>query len=115
MPPKIPEALKMDKSNLVKSLQENLQLIYRQSVDADKQLTQLREIDKAKFGTVFADQHFRTKADTFLPYVEELAADLLAIQEAEGEQYKKLAPYLVIKIELVFKTLSAFKAGLKEL
>ncbi|HEY7866642.1 MAG TPA: hypothetical protein VIC51_11630 [Psychromonas sp.] len=104
----------MNKENLIKQLQENIKIIYHRAVDADKQLEQLRLQKKAGFAQIFTnDSAFKNHATTFLPYVEELAADLQAIQTDDNEHYKTLIPAIVVKIELLFKTLKAFKDNLK--
>ncbi|WP_019617109.1 hypothetical protein [Psychromonas ossibalaenae] len=105
----------MSKENVVKQLQENVKIIYHKAVDADKQLEILRQKDKASFAQVFsADSAFKNHSSTFLPYVEELAADLQEIQTDNEDHYKTLLPAIVVKIELLFKTLSSFKVNLKD-
>ena len=104
----------MSKETVLKHLQENVKIIYHKAVDADKKLMLLREQKKASFAQIFsADTAFKNHADTFLPYVEELAADLQEIQTDNEEHYKTLIPVIMIKIELLFKMLSAF-VNLKE-
>lgn len=105
----------MSKESVLIQLQENVKIIYHKAVDADKMLAQLREQKKAGFSQIFAaDTAFNKHSDTFLPYVEELAADLQAIQTDDEEHYKKLLPNIVVKIELLFKMLNSFKANLAE-
>lgn len=104
----------MNKENVIKQLQDNIKIIYHRAIDADKQLELLREQKKAEFAQIFTnDSAFNNHSTTFLPYVEELAADLQAIQTDDDEHYKTLIPALVVKIELLFKTLKAFKDNLK--
>ena len=104
----------MSKEHVLEQLQENLKIIYHKAVDADKQLELLRQQKKAGFAQIFsADSAFKNHANTFLPYVEELAADLQEIQVDNEEHYKTLLPAIVIKIELLLKMLNAFKANLK--
>ncbi|MCP4322587.1 MAG: hypothetical protein GY951_18245 [Psychromonas sp.] len=105
----------MSKESVLIQLQENVKIIYHKAVDADKQLATLREQKKATFSQVFAsDSAFKNHSDTFLPYVEELAADLQEIQTDDEEHYKKLLPNIVVKIELLFKMLSSLKSNLKD-
>lgn len=105
----------MSQESVIKQLQENLKIIYHKAVDADKQLQLLREQKKASFAQIFAaDSAFTNHADTFLPYVEELAADLQAIQTDNEEHYKTQLPAIVVKIELLFKMLASFKTNLKD-
>ena len=104
----------MSKETVLKHLQENVKIIYHKAVDADKQLEQLRADKKAGFAQIFtADSAFKNHSDTFLPYVEELAADLQEIQTDDEDHYKKLLPNIVVKIELLFKMLATFKSNLK--
>ena len=100
----------MPKQSIVEQLQENIKIIYHKAVDADKHLIAMRSQRKAGFSQVFSDDTiFRQHASTFLPYVEELAADLQTI-ETEGESsYQKRLPEIVLKIELLFKTLNSLK------
>lgn len=102
----------MPKQRVVKQLQENIKIIYHKAVDADKQLQVLREQKKAAFEQIFsAETIFQNHANTFLPYVEELAADLQAIETAADDKYQQLLPEIVIKIELLFKMLNSLKAS----
>jgi len=105
----------MSKESVLLQLQENVKIIYHKAVDADKLLADLREQKKATFSQVFAsDSAFKNHSDTFLPYVEELAADLQEIQTDDEDHYKKLLPSIVVKIELLFKMLGSLKANLTE-
>lgn len=105
----------MSKENVLKQLQENLKIIYHKAVDADKQLELLRQQKKAGFAQIFTgDSAFKNHSTTFLPYVEELAADLQEIQTDNEDHYKTLLPAIVVKIELLFKTLNSFKNNLKD-
>ncbi|MFO6423748.1 hypothetical protein [Motilimonas sp. KMU-193] len=105
----------MTHEQILNSLKENIQLIYRQSVDADQAIASLKEQDKAKFSAIFGDNTpFRTRSPLFLVHVEELAADLLALQQSnDDDDFKRTLAELVKKIEMMFKTLQAFKQGLK--
>ena len=104
----------MSKETVLKHLQENVKAVYHKAVDADKMIEQLRENEKAGFKQIFsADTPFRNHSDTFLPYVEELAADLQEIETDDEEHYKKRLPSIVLKIELLFKMLLTFKSNLK--
>ncbi|PKF61239.1 hypothetical protein CW745_11440 [Psychromonas sp. psych-6C06] len=104
----------MSKETVLKHLQENVKIIYHKAVDADKQIALLRENKKATFKQIFAaDTAFTNHSDTFLPYVEELAADLQAIQTDDEDHYQTLLPNIVVKIELLFKMLNSFKSNLK--
>lgn len=88
---------------------ENISIILKKSLVADATLSDLREKNKAAFKAVFtADAGFKSKADTFQPYVEEVADDLLQWQ-ASKEQALLIA--LVKKIEKLFSVLNNFEAS----
>ncbi|MCE0557062.1 MULTISPECIES: hypothetical protein [unclassified Motilimonas] len=105
----------MTHEQILNSIKENIQLIYRQSVDADQSIEALKEQDKAKFTAIFGDNTpFTTRSALFLVHVEELAADLLALQQSRSDaEFERDLPRLVKKIELMFKTLQGFKQGLR--
>jgi len=104
----------MSKENVLIQLQDNVKIIYHKAVDADKQLALLREQKQASFAQIFSDDSvFKNHSTTFLPYVEELAADLQEIQTDNEAHYKTLLPAIVLKIELLLKMLNAFKDNLK--
>jgi len=104
----------MSKESVQAQLQENIKIIYHRAVDADQALMELRKQKNAAFVHIFAnDTPFTNHSDTFLPYVEELAADLQAIQTDNEDHYKNQLPAIIVKIELLFKTLNAFKDNLK--
>lgn len=106
----------MSKTKVLKQLQENIKIIYHASVDADRMLIELRKDNKAGFNKIFSEETaFRTQATTFLPYVEELAEDLQEIQTDDSDDhYKTLLPSMIVKIELLFKTIETLKANLKD-
>lgn len=115
MTPLITWRIIMTHEQILRRLKENIQLVYRQSVDADHSIEALRKDDKAKFSAIFGDSTpFTTRSNLFLPYVEELAADLLAVQQASDDKaFEQALAGLVKKIELMFSTLGAFKTNLK--
>lgn len=86
---------------------ENISVILKKSLTADATLADLREQKKAAFKAVFSkDSAFDTSADTFQPYVEELANDLLQWQESKDND---LLVILVKKIEQLFTVLANFE------
>jgi len=87
---------------------ENISIILKRSLSADATLTDLREQKKASFEAVFTkDAGFNCAANTFQPYVEEIADDLLRWQ-ADKKQQQLLIP-LVKKIEQLFTVLAGFE------
>lgn len=86
---------------------DNISIILKKSLVADATLTDLREKNKAGFKAVFTkDAGFVCSADTFQPYVEEVADDLLKWQ-ASKDQASLVA--LVKKIEQLFKVLNTLE------
>lgn len=96
--------------SIIQTLSDNVQVIYRKSIDADQIISRLQQDGKGKFSAVFAkDAGFKTDSRLFKPYVEELGADVLALEGQSEEQIKQALPLIVKKIELMLKTLSQFQ------
>jgi hypothetical protein len=95
---------------IIEKLSENLQLIYRKSIDADVAISQLRNDGKGKFTAIFpADSGFNHQGKFFKPYVEELAADINKISELDEEKQKSALTKIVKKMELLLSTLGQFQ------
>lgn len=104
----------MPHSQLFAALTENIRLIYRQSIDADKAIDDLRQQDMAKFSAIFDEQQgFKTKANRFTPYAEELGKDLVELQQASSDEVPNMVQPLVGKIEIQLQLLQVFKSNLK--
>ena len=87
---------------------ENISVILKKALTADATLADLRENKKASFESVFKKEAcFICSANTFQPYVEEVADDLLQWQ-ANKEQQMLLIP-LVKKLEQLFTVLAGFE------
>ena len=81
----------------------------KKSLAADATLAQLREEKKAGFAAIFkADAGFKCSANTFQPYVEEIADDLLVWQESQNQE---LLISLVKRIEQLFTVLKNFESS----
>jgi hypothetical protein len=94
-------------ANVNQQLVENISIILKKSLTADATLADLREKKMAKFGAIFTkDAGFRSDADTFQPYVEEIADDLLKWQQSQDQA---LLISLVKRIEQLFSVLSDFE------
>jgi primosomal protein N'' len=94
---------------LNKQLVENILLILKKSLAADATLADLREKKQAKFVAIFKqDSIFSCTADTFQPYVQEVADDYMQWQQTQD---KPLLIAMVKKIELLFKVLNEFEAS----
>jgi hypothetical protein len=95
---------------IIQSLSENVQLIYRKSIDADQVISRLQHDGKGKFSAIFAkDAGFTTNSRLFKPYVEELANEVLALEKIAQDELKEQLPSIVKKIELMLKTLNQFQ------
>ncbi|NQY50101.1 MAG: hypothetical protein HRT50_13555 [Colwellia sp.] len=86
---------------------ENISVILKRSLTADATLANLREQKKASFKAIFtAEARFKSTANTFQPYIEEIADDLLKWQESK-DQGQLIA--LVKKIEQLYTVLANFE------
>ncbi|MCE9679832.1 prephenate dehydrogenase [Shewanella sp. AS1] len=103
----------MPHSQLTEQLKQNLQLAYRQAIDADAKLDELKKAGHAKFSTIFTqDEGFSTRSNRFTPYVQELAEEMTQLPTEQTA----LAPTLekfVRKLGVVLQTLHAFKTQAK--
>lgn len=96
--------------NVHKQLIDNISIILKKSLAADATLTKLRENKQASFAAIFSnDAGFKCSANTFQPYVEELANDLIFWQKTSDQQ---ALIELVKKIEQLFTVLSQFEQKL---
>jgi len=93
--------------NVNQQLLDNISLILKRSLAADATLKTLREKKQAGFEAVFTkDAGFTSSANTFQPYVEEVADDFMAWQKSKDQT---LLITLVKKIEQLFKVLGNFE------
>ena len=95
---------------VINKLKENLQIIYRKALDADKQLDTLNKDGKGKFTVIFGDDsEFSSRSKRFIPYVEELAIEITTL-ESEKSNPTELLPKIVKKIQTLLVTLEKFKS-----
>mgnify|MGYP000362337131 CR=1 FL=1 len=93
--------------NVNQQLIENISIILKKSLSADATLADLREKKKAGFSAIFKeDAGFNCSANTFQPYVEEVADELLQWQKTQSQT---LLINLVKKIEQLFTVLGQFE------
>ena len=79
---------------------ENISLILKKSLTADATLADLREQKKAGFEAIFKKNvGFNCSANTFQPYVEEIADNLLQWQANKSQQQHK-ETFLLMPIKL---------------
>lgn len=101
----------MDKTKLIEQIQVNLKDIYHKAIDADALLKQQQQEGNAKFSALFKDSLFKQQHREFLPYVEELASDLVLLQESQDdEHFITQLKIIVAKLEQMHKLLADFKA-----
>ncbi|WP_448549081.1 hypothetical protein [Thalassotalea fusca] len=94
-------------TNINQQLIDNISLILKKSLVADATLADLREKKQAGFKAIFTpDAGFKANANTFQPYVEEIADDLLVWQQNHNES---LLISLVKRIEQLFMVLAQFE------
>jgi len=95
---------------IIQSLSENVHVIYRKAIDADQIISRLQHDGKGKFSAIFAkNAGFNTSSRLFKPYVEELANEVLALEQKKQDAVKEQLPGIVKKIELMLKTLNQFQ------
>ncbi|TKB51356.1 prephenate dehydrogenase [Ferrimonas sediminicola] len=101
----------MSYNQVISQFKATFQQAYRQVVDADAQLEQLRHDGHGKFDAVFPEgQGFTTKANKFMPYLEEVVGEFDRFEAAPSAD--KL-PSLVQKLELLLSTLARFRESMK--
>lgn len=100
---------------VIEQLKQNLQLLYRKSIDADEALKILRSQGKAKFDSVFdAKAGFVVSSRHFKPYVEEVALNVDELASKDAEQLQSALPDLVHKIDKLFKTMTQFQQSIRD-
>ena len=89
-----------------KQLVDNISIILKKSLTADATLADLREKKQASFAAIFTKEAgFKCSANTFQPYVEEVANDLIFWQKTSDQQ---TLIAMVKKIEQLFTVLGNF-------
>ncbi len=100
---------------VIEKLKDNLRVMYRKALDADAALDELQRQGKGKHAQIFTtDSPFRAHHRRFGPYVEEVAEDVMNLENAEAGQHEALLPAVVVKMEKLFAVLTHFKASLKQ-
>lgn len=95
-------------NNIEPQLIENISLLLKRSIVADSALAELREQKKANFSAIFRKgSGFVCDANTFQPYIEEIADQLLTWQKSNDQQ---LLISLVKKIEQLYKVMAEFES-----
>jgi len=103
----------MPHSQLIEQLKENLQVAYRQAIDADAKLDELQKAGHGKFSTIFThDEGFDARSNRFSPYVQELANEMTQLPVETDALAPALEKY-VRKLGVLLQTLQAFKTQTK--
>lgn len=90
-----------------KQLIDNISQLLKRSIVADSALLELQQQKKAKFSAIFTNSAgFKCQANTFQPYIEELADELLVWQKSSDQT---LLIAMVKKIEQLFSVLTEFE------
>ena len=101
--------------DILEQLKQNMQTVYRKSVDADSILNKLHASGKGKFSEVFpVDAGFKVQSKRFGPYVEELAKEISQLAQKDEGAFKAALPNIVRKMELLLSTLLQFRQALKD-
>lgn len=94
-------------NNIEQQLIDNISTLLKRSIVADSALAELRDSKKANFSAIFSkDAGFNCHANTFQPYIEEIADQLLTWQQSKDQQ---LLISLVKKIEQLYKVMAEFE------
>ncbi|MCL2918533.1 prephenate dehydrogenase [Shewanella litorisediminis] len=102
----------MPYTKVLEQLTENLQLAYRQAIDADTRLDELQKAGMGKFSHIFsAEEGFSTRSNRFGPYVQELGQDFADLKAAEVTP--EALELVVRKLGVLLQTLQAFKSQSK--
>ncbi|MEZ9197409.1 prephenate dehydrogenase [Shewanella sp. 10N.286.54.B9] len=103
----------MPHTQVIEQLKASLQTAYRQAIDADTRLDELKKAGHVKFDTIFTkDEGFSTTSNRFQPYVQELAAEMEAMTQNTDTMAQALEGY-VRKLGLLLQTMQAFKSNAK--
>jgi hypothetical protein len=99
----------MPYTNVFLQIKENLQIAYRQAIDSDARLDELRKAGHGKFVAIFTeDQGFTESSNRFLPYVQELVIEFDKMQNSTHVAQETLEAF-VKKLATLLQTLQVFK------
>lgn len=99
----------MPHTKVIEQLKETLQTAYRQAIDADAKLDELKKAGHGNFTGIFtAEQGFVISSNRFLPYVQELVDDLGTLENTDTLDTAALETY-VRQLGALLQTLQAFK------
>ncbi|MEI5639635.1 MULTISPECIES: prephenate dehydrogenase [unclassified Pseudoalteromonas] len=94
---------------VIEKLNDNLKIVYRQALDADKKLDELQQQGHGKFKALFTEEAgFSFEAKRFKPYVLDVAADVEGLSKAEKIDEQQLT-LVVKKLQSLLQLLATFK------
>ena len=94
---------------VIEKLNENLKVVYRQALDADKKLDELQQQGHGKFTALFdKNAGFGFEAKRFKPYVLDVAGDVESLSNMEQLDEQKLKN-AVLKLQHLLQLLATFK------
>lgn len=94
---------------VIEKLNENLKVVYRQALDADKKLDELQQQGHGKFIALFdKNVGFDFEAKRFKPYVLDVAGDVESLSNMEQLDEQKLKN-AVLKLQHLLQLLATFK------
>jgi len=99
----------MPHTRIIEQLHQNLQTAYRQAIDADTRLDELKQAGHVKFDTIFTQKEgFSARSNCFRPYVQELSDELDTFPTDIAELPAAIELF-VPKLGVLLYTLQAFK------
>lgn len=94
--------------NIIEAFRQSLASAYQQAIECDKFLEEIKTEGHGKFEAVFA-KGFETKADRFLPYVEEVGKTFYELTENNQNRLDQQSiTELVKKLEQLFLVQAQF-------
>lgn len=103
-------------NTIIEQLQQNLELLNQQAIEADLILAELKTKDLGKFTAIFEQGSvFDVKSNRFQPYVIEINEAFTTLKtNADENNVKTLLENIVKKMDLMFKTLNKFQKSISQ-
>lgn len=103
----------MSYNTIFEQIQQNIQLVYRQAIDADQQLDSLKQAGHGKHKAIFTkEEGFVTESNRFKPYVAELVEEVEELKKREQPEGQVIAD-VVARLGVLLQTLQLFKQKAK--
>lgn len=99
----------MSEQHIKNRITESLKELTQQAMTADEILTDLDQENKGRFASIFPKHStFNTTATRFLPYLEEVNAELEKLPAMEEEAFQPALQTLMNKIGMLYEILNVF-------